>query len=84
MSLNKKKATIQLTGKVTSGDFSKGSKSEHIAMYLETAKGSFVLRRVGGNPFSDLTLKKLTGKTITATGILDNNTFYANELKVDE
>jgi hypothetical protein len=84
MQLNEKKdATIKLTGKVTRGNFSKGSKSEHAAMYLETNKGSFVLRRAGGNPFADPALQKLDGKTITAEGILDNRTFYARQMKVE-
>ena len=83
MSLNKKKdSAIELTGKVTKGSFSKGSKSEHTAMYLETKEGSFVLRRTGGNPFADPSLQKLEGKTVTAKGVLDNKTFYATEMKV--
>jgi hypothetical protein len=77
----KNKADIELTGKVTQGDFAKGSKSEHTAMYLETDEGSFILRHVGGNAFSDPTLLKLKGKTITAKGTLDNKTFFAREMK---
>ena len=84
MSLNKgRDLSIELTGKVTKGNFSKGSKSEHTAMYLETKEGSYVLRRAGGNPFADPALQKLEGKTVTAKGILDNNTFYAREVKVE-
>jgi hypothetical protein len=81
MSLNEKKSSIQLTGKITTGIFSKGSKSEHAAVYLETEQGSFVLRRTGANPFDDPDLKKLNGKTVTAKGRILNNIFFASEVE---
>lgn len=85
MSLNKKKQVrIELTGKVTKGDFSKGSKNEHTAMFLETSDGSYVLRRAGGNPFADPALQKLEGKIVCAKGIIDDKTFFASEFKVEE
>jgi len=35
---------------------------------LDTDEGSFVLRRLGGNPLFDPELEKLVGKTIRCTG----------------
>ncbi len=82
MSPNEKNDSVQLTGKVTTGNFSKGSKSEHDAIYLETEKGSFVLRRKGENPFEDPVLKKLIGKTISANGMIHNKIFFVSDVKV--
>jgi hypothetical protein len=72
---------MELTGKVIQKKFAAGSKSEHDAIYLETDQGDFQLRRLGGNPFSDPELKKLVGKKITATGILNEKLFVANKIK---
>lgn len=72
---------IELEGKVLQKQFAKGSKSEHDALYLETEQGSFVLRRVGGNPFSDPVLKKLIGKKVMATGTINGHLFLATEIK---
>lgn len=65
----------ELTGKVTRDTFAKGSKSERPAVFLKTPKGSFVLRRAGGNAFMDPALDELVGKTITANGELHGYTF---------
>ena len=54
----------EFVGKVTKKLFGVGSKSEHDAIMLETNEGSFVLRRMGGNPFSDPQVDQLLGKTI--------------------
>ena len=78
----KKQNEVELVGKVVQKKFAQGSKSEHDAMYLETDQGSFVLRRLGGNPFSDPVLKKLVGKKITATGILNKSLFLATDVKL--
>ena len=60
----------EYTGKVTKKPFGTGSKSAHDAVRLETKDGSFVLRRIGGNPFQDPELDKLVGKTIRCRGEL--------------
>lgn len=60
--------TLELTGSVVVRMFAEGSKSEHEAVCLETVEGTFVLRRVGGNPFNDEILNDLVGKKITSHG----------------
>ncbi len=75
------KGQIELTGTVVQKKFGAGSKSEHDAIYLETDKGDYQLRRLGGNPFSDPELKKLIGKKITATGMLNESLFLASSIK---
>lgn len=78
---DRENSETELTGKVILKTFAKGSKSEHEAIYLETASGSYVLRRQGGNPFNDPFLFKLEGKKITARGVLKKYVFLAREIK---
>jgi hypothetical protein len=59
---------MRLQGKVVAGPFGTGSKSEHSAVFLETAHGKLKLRRRGGNAFSDPELEALVGKTIRGEG----------------
>ena len=65
---DEKENKVELTGSVVVKTFAEGSKSEHDAVCLQTSKGIFVLRRVGGNPFNDHVLRDLVGKTITSHG----------------
>ena len=76
-----KEGQVELTGRLVSKKFGAGSKSQHDAVYLETDKGSYVLRRVGGNAYSDPFLKKLLGKTVCATGMITNTLFLASTVK---
>lgn len=62
-------------GRVVKRRWAKGSKSDHLAVCLETDSASLKLRRVGGNPFFDQELEKLVGKSIEARGtLLDGST----------
>ena len=75
----------KFVGKVTKKVFGKGSKSEHEAVYLETARNQYVLRRQGGNPFHDPELHKLVGKTVQCIGVVDEYTLTISDWKeVDE
>jgi hypothetical protein len=70
-----------LKGKVIQQTFAENSKSEHIAVYLQTREATYQLRRLGGNAFSDPVLNKLVGKNITATGVLTGELFLAKEIE---
>jgi hypothetical protein len=59
---------MEFKGRVIKEVFAKGSKSERPAVLLDTGTTRYVLRREGGNPFSDPALDKLVGKTISAVG----------------
>ena len=59
---------MEITGRVIKEVVAKGSKSEHRAVLLDTGKKRYVLRRQGGNPFSDPALNRLVGKHISAVG----------------
>jgi len=69
----------EFCGKVTKEKFAAGSKSEHDAIFLESDKGRFVLRRQGGNPFSDPELDKLVGKSICGHGVVTGYTLLLND-----
>jgi len=56
-----------------------GSKSEHDAVKLVTEKREYVLRRRGGNPFSDPVLNTLVGKTIECDGIVHGRTLIMSD-----
>jgi hypothetical protein len=77
----KKAGPVTLTGKVVLKPYSPGSKSEHDAVFLETDSGSFLLRRIGGNPFHDEVLHKWVGQNVKATGMLDKNLLLAKDIK---
>lgn len=81
---NKGPQQAVLKGKVITKIFGKGSKSEHTAVYLDSKQGSFVLRRIGGNPFNDPELKKWIGKNVKATGMIDQQTFMAKNIEIDK
>jgi hypothetical protein len=65
---------MKFHGTVVKKAFAKGTKSEHAAVSLETDSGSYVLRRQGGNAFSDSALDKLVGKRIVAEGAVTGYT----------
>jgi len=73
---------MTLSGRVIRKTFGKGSKSEHEAIYLETDRGEYVLRRRGANPFSDPVLQDLVGKTISATGTIKEYVFFVDKWQV--
>ena len=75
---------MRYSGEVIKEVVAKGSKSEHRAVLLDTGKQQYILRRLGGNAFSDPTLDKLVGKTISAVGEVTGNTLIMSEWSVTE
>ena len=69
----------ELSGRVVKELFAKGSKSEREAVFLESDKGRFVLRRQDGNPFHDPELEKLVGKIIRGRGVVTGYTFLLSD-----
>jgi hypothetical protein len=65
---------MRYRGQVVKKPFGVGSKSEHAAVKLVTGEREYVLRRQGGNPFSDPVLDALVGKTIECDGIVHDYT----------
>lgn len=58
----------KLKGKVILEKFGKDSKSEHNAVFLDTGKKKYKLKKKGGNPFFDSSLQNLVGKQIKVEG----------------
>jgi hypothetical protein len=71
-----------LTGTVARGRFGTGSKSERDAIWLETAKGRFVLRRKQGPTFDDRALKKYVGKRVKCNGFLVGYMLLAERIDI--
>jgi hypothetical protein len=69
-------------GNVVKRQWGKGSKSEHMAVALESGGNLLKLRRAGGNPFFDAELEKLVGKSIEGQGtLLDQSTLELSSWK---
>jgi hypothetical protein len=73
---------MTIEGLVIKKPFARGTKSEHEAVCLVSAEGEFVLRRAGGNPFSDPELDELVGKEIRAEGDVVGYTFVMSAWSV--
>ncbi len=75
-------SSVDVSGKVTKHLAAAGSKSERQGVFLVTDQGTYVLRRRGGNPFSDPTLDDLVGKRIHCKGILTEHTLIMSEWEI--
>ena len=74
---------MELDGQVVKKPFAIGTKSEHEAIYLETAQGNFVLRRAGANPFEmDRDLEALVGQKVRCSGFVSRGTFFVSHYTV--
>lgn len=71
-----------LSGKVVRKRYGAGSKSDHVAVMLETPAGTYKLTRMGGNPFSDPELDKLVGSEIDGVGNVSRNQFILTDWTV--
>jgi hypothetical protein len=72
---------MELSGLVVKKPYAVGTKSQREAVMLETAEGTYVLRRLGGNAFQDSSLDALVGSVICATGDLHGTTFIMSAWK---
>jgi len=71
-----------LTGAVTRAPFGTGSKSERMAVWIETAEGRFVLRRKDGPALDDKALDKYVGKRVTCGGFVVGYSLLADKIDV--
>lgn len=77
-----KPISTKISGKVVRKHYAAGSKSDHMAVMLETPKGTFKLSRPGGNPFSDPELENLVGSEIEGAGNVAGNLFILRDWTV--
>jgi hypothetical protein len=64
--------------------YAPGSKSEHEAVCFRTGQEEFLLRRRGGNAFSDSVLNALVGKEIQADGEVVGHTLLLDAWSEDK
>ncbi|MGH9276593.1 MAG: hypothetical protein ACRD12_00560 [Acidimicrobiales bacterium] len=74
--------SIECSGTVTRRLVAPGSKSEREAVVLDTGADQYVLRRIGGNPFSDPQLEELVGRNVRAIGEVHGPDFIMSEWTV--
>ena len=70
-----------LRGRVAEGPFARGSKSEHIAVFLETSAARYVLRRRGGPTYADETLRGLVGCNVECDGVVVSYVLIADRIE---
>ncbi len=70
-----------LRGRVAEGAFARGSKSEHIAVFLETGAARYVLRRRDGPAYADPTLQRLVGCEVECDGVVVSYVLIADRIE---
>ena len=71
-----------LTGVVRRGSFGAGSKSEQMAIWIDTDDGSFVLRRKEGPTYGDAALDRYVGRRVTCDGFILDYTLLAERIRM--
>jgi hypothetical protein len=70
----------KLRGRVTQGEYGKGSKSERQAVFIETERGRYLLRRKEGPVFADTQLRRYVGHTVECDGFVVGTTLLAERI----
>ena len=68
-------------GRVVRGSYGEASKSEREAMFIETAKARYILRRKNGPVFDDVKLLNYVGQVVECDGFLIGTTFLAEKIR---
>lgn len=71
-----------LRGRVSRRRVGKGSKSERVALCIDTGQGRFVLRRKGGPAFGDSSLERYRGKLVACSELIVSTTLIADQIRV--
>ncbi len=71
-----------VTGDVVRRRIGAGSKSERDAVVIATGDETLILRRRGGNAFSDPALDALVGKRVRLEGTATDTTFLIDRVEV--
>jgi hypothetical protein len=70
-----------LRGTVAEGPFARGSKSERIAVFLETKSERYVLRRRDGPSYADAELQRLVGCEVECDGVIVSYVLIADRIQ---
>ncbi len=71
-----------VTGSVARGPFGTGSKSQHIAVWIDTGGARYVLRRKGGPAMGDKALDAYVGREVRCDGVLLEHTLLAERIDI--
>ncbi len=71
-----------LTGRVVSGPFGTGSKSQREAIWLEADGRRLVLKRKQGPAYGDRTLEKYVGKQVSCNGFIVGYMLIVEQIEV--
>jgi len=74
----------KLAGHVVRAPFGTGSRSARDAVYLDTPRGRFVLRRKDGPTYGDDALDAWVGKRVVCDGFLLSHTLIADDIRSEE
>ena len=69
-------------GRVIKKKVAASSKSERDAVLVQTDRGEYILRRVGGHPFHDPVLEELVGKYVRFRGTLHGSTLVFKDYDI--
>jgi hypothetical protein len=72
-----------LCGVVRRGPVGEGSKSSREALWIDTAQGSFLLRRKDGPTFGDTALDRWVGMPVACAGFIVATTLLAERIEAD-
>jgi hypothetical protein len=73
-----------LCGRVVRGEYGKGSKSERIAVFVETPEERYILRRKTGPVFGDVELEQYVGHRVECEGFVVGTTLLAERIRIVE
>jgi hypothetical protein len=71
----------KLRGRVAVGQYGKGSKSERMAVFIDTERGRYLLRRKGGSTFAVDELSGFAGALVECDGFLLETTLLAERIQ---
>jgi hypothetical protein len=74
----------QVRGQVTRGVYGKSTKSEREAVFIDTGRERYLLRRKTGPAYADKQLDQYVGRTVTCSGFLLGTTLLADAISVVE
>lgn len=71
-----------LEGNVLRAPFARGSKSAHIAVWLDTGESRWVLRRKEGPAMGDASLANYVGQRVRCDGVIVAHTLLADTIVI--
>ena len=76
------KRVAGVTGIVARAPFGAGSKSRHVAVWIDTGAARYVLRRKGGPVMGDQDLDRYVGHEVRCDGVLLEHTLLAERIEI--